>query len=103
MTETTKRRVALDLSTLSVEERAHITAYVNAAAAQNYTTPAYESQQVARDPEILARALAFPLPGETPAPVAAVEVEAVEVEAAPLTPGPSPRRTRARGDAESPR
>jgi len=99
MTETTKRRVALDLSTLSVEERAHITAYANAAAAQNYTTPAYESQQVARDPEILARALAFPLPGE------GLVVEAAEPMAvADASPIPTaPRRTRARGEAESPR
>jgi len=103
MTETTKRRVALDLSTLSVEERAHITAYVNHHAFDEGVTPAYVSQRVARDPELLAEAIKFPIPVEMP-PVPAGEatavaaVAAVEAVEAPLTPSPSPRRTRARGD-----
>jgi hypothetical protein len=102
MTETTKRRVALDLSTLSVEERAHITAYVNHHAFDEGVTPAYVSQRVSRDPELLAEAIQFPIPVEMP-PVPAEPPTAVAAVEAPLTPGPAPRRTRARGETESPR
>lgn len=102
MTEKVKRAVALDLSTLSVEERAHITAYVNHHAFDEGVTPAYVSQRVARDPELLAAAIKFPIPVEMP-PVPAGEATAVAAVEAPLTPGPSPRRTRARGEADSPR